>query len=66
MTATELTNTQKAIINDLANGWQQKSVQAIEMAVPGGKSADITALVRSGHLVSETVVQQQGFFRVGV
>lgn len=64
MTATELTNTQKAIINDLANGWQQKSAKAIGKAVPGGE-ANITALVRSGHLVSETVIQQQSFFAVG-
>lgn len=63
MTATELTNTQKAIINDLANGWQQKSAKAIEKAVPGSE-ADITALVRSGHLVRETVSQQRDFFSV--
>lgn len=63
MTATELTNTQKAIINDLANGWQQKSAKAIEKAVPGSE-ANITALVRSGHLVRETCTQQQGFFSV--
>ncbi len=62
MTATELTETQKAIIRDLGQNWQQKTFADIMRAVPASMESDITALVISDHLDVKQVSQQFGFF----